>query len=102
MAFVDDDDALTGLRDLGQNVRAQDDCVRARELLDELPRFDDLFRIQARCRLVQDQHIGVVNERLRQTDSLAVAFGQLRAQAVAHVGHSCAVHDRPDALPPLC
>ena len=35
-ALVDDDDALAGLRDLGQDVRAQDDRVVAGQAADEL------------------------------------------------------------------
>ena len=38
-ALVDDDDALAGLRDFRQDVRAQDDRVIAGELFDELAAF---------------------------------------------------------------
>ena len=82
MPLVDDDDALAGLRDLGKDVRAEDDRVIAGQLLDELPRFDDLLRIESGGRLVEDQDIGIVNERLRQTDALPVAFRQLGAEPV--------------------
>ena len=69
-AFVDDDDALTGLGDLGKDVRAQDDRVIAGEVLDQLPSFDDLLGVEAGGRLVEDQHVGVVDERLREADAL--------------------------------
>src|SRR5258708_3377146 len=45
-AFVDDDHPFAGLRHFRQNVGAENDRVRPREILDELACFDDLFRIQ--------------------------------------------------------
>ena len=78
LALVDDDDALAGLRDLGQDVRAQDDRVIAGELLDQLARFDDLLRVEAGGRLVEDEDVRVVNQRLGEADALAVALRQLR------------------------
>ena len=69
--------------DLGQDVRAQDDRVIAGELLDQLARLDDLLRVEAGGRLVEDQHVGVVDQRLREADALPVALRQLAAQAVA-------------------
>ena len=77
LALVDDDDALAGLRDFGQDVRAEDDRVIAGELLDQLARLDDLLRVEAGGRLVEDQHVGVVDQRLRQADALLVALRQL-------------------------
>ena len=52
----------------------------AGELLDELARLDDLLRVEAGRRLVEDQHVRVVDERLRQADALPVALRQLAAQ----------------------
>ena len=98
VALVDDDDALAGLRDLGQNVRAEDDRVIAGELLDQLARFDDLLRVEAGRRLVEDEHVGVVDERLREADALPVALRQLAAQAVRHVVDARALHHLLDAL----
>ena len=59
-ALVDDHHALAGLRDLGQDVRAQDDRVIAGQLLDQLAGLDDLLRVEARGRFVEDQDVGVV------------------------------------------
>ena len=63
--------------DLREDVRAQDDRVIAGEFLDELARFDDLLRVEAGGRLVEDQDVGVVDERLRQADALPVALREL-------------------------
>ena len=70
----------------------------AGELLDELPRFDDLFRIQPRGRLVEDEHVGVVDEGLGEADTLLVALGQLAAEPVAHVVDARPFHDLLQAL----
>ncbi len=77
LAFVDDDDLLAGLLDLRQDVSAQDDGVVAGETLDQLARFIDLLGIEAGSRLVENQHVGIVNDGLRQADALAVALGEL-------------------------
>ena len=100
--FVDDDDAVAGLRDFRKDVRAEDDRVVAGELLDELARLDDLFGIEAGRRFIQDEHVRIVNDRLRQPDPLAVALRQLGAQTVGHVGDARARHHRADALLPVC
>src|SRR6185295_724623 len=100
-ALVDDDDALTGLRDLGQNVRAENDRVIAGELLDQLAGLDDLFRVEAGRRLVEDEDVRVVDERLREPHALPVAFRQLAAQAIRHVVDARPLHHRLYALAPL-
>ena len=48
-------------------------CVPASSLI-ELPRFDDLLRVQARSRLVENQDFGIVKDRLRESDTLPVAL----------------------------
>ena len=78
-ALVDDDDALAGLRDLRQDVRAEDDGVIAGEAADEVARLDDLLGVEAGGRLVEDQHFRVVDERLREADALPVALRELAA-----------------------
>ena len=79
-------------------MRAQNDRVIAGELFDQLPRLDNLFGIEAGGGLVEDEHIGVVNERLREADALPVAFRQLRALSIGHVGDARAFHHGLHAL----
>ncbi len=62
-------------------------------VLDELARLDDLLGIEARGGLVEDQHIGVVDDRLGQADALPVALGELAQQLVAHVADGAALQD---------
>ena len=84
--------------DLGKDVRAEDDRVIAGQAPDEIARLDDLLRIEAGGRLVEDQDFGVVNERLRQADALPVALRQLAAVPIGHVGDVRALHDGGDPL----
>ena len=58
------------------------------------------FGIETGGRLVEDQDVRIVDDRLRQADALPVAFRQLRAQSVRHVGDSDARHHLPDSLAP--
>src|SRR2546430_1563474 len=62
LALVDDDDPFTGLLDLRQYVRAQNNRVVAGETLDQVARLVDLFRIQSSSRFVQNEHVWIVNE----------------------------------------
>ena len=89
-ALVDDDDALAGLRDLGKDVRAEDDRVVAGEAANQLARLDDLLRVEARGRLVEDQHLRVVNQRLGEADALPVALRELAQWRSAMSGRGSA------------
>ena len=44
------------------------------------------MRIETGGRLVQDQDVGIVNDRLGQADALPVAFGKLADQRLPDVG----------------
>ena len=70
----------------------------AGQAADEIAGLDDLLRVEAGGRLVEDQHFRVVNERLREADALPVALRELAAMAVGHVGDVGALHHRRDAL----
>ena len=73
-SFVDNDHLLAGLLDLRENVRAQNDGMVASKTLDQIPRLIDLLRIESRRGFVQNEYVGIVQNRLCQTDALAVAF----------------------------
>ncbi|HEY6508301.1 MAG TPA: hypothetical protein VIY56_09830 [Vicinamibacterales bacterium] len=97
LALVDDHDARARLTDLGQDVGAQNDRVVSAKLLDQLAGLVDLLRVEAGRRLVEDEHLGVVEQRLREADALPVALRELAALAVRHVGHPRALHHRGHA-----
>jgi len=46
----------------------------------ELPDFDNLGRVKANSWLIQDNNFGIVDERLGQTQTLAVAAGNILNQ----------------------
>ena len=73
------------------------DRVISREATDEIARLHDLFRIEPGGRFVENQHLRFVNQRLRETDTLSVAFGQLPARAVGHVVDVRLLHHTFDA-----
>ena len=98
LALVDDDHLLAGLFDFGKDVGAEDDGVVAGQALDQVAGFIDLLGIEARCRLVENQHVGVVNDRLRQPDALAIAFGEFAQKLVPDIRHKAAFADVVDAL----
>ena len=76
-SLVDDEHLLAGLLHFGQDVRAQNDGVVAGQTLDEIASLVDLFRVQSGSGLVQNQHIRIVNDRLRQADPLSISLRKL-------------------------
>jgi hypothetical protein len=84
-AMADDDDLVAGVLDLGQDMSAEDDGVVAGEAADQLAGFDDLLGVETGSGLVENQDLGVVDNRLRQADALAVAFGELADQLSADI-----------------
>ncbi len=99
LALVDDHDPLAGLRHFRKDVRAQDDGVVAAELANQLAGLDDLLRVEAGGRLVEHQHLGVVNDRLREADALPVALRQLRGSGGRPCRHPRLLHHVVDARP---
>ena len=75
-------------------------CVPASSLI-ELTRLDDLLRIESGGRLVEDEHLGIVQNRLREPDALPVALRELSAVAVRHVVDTRPAHRLFDAALPL-
>src|SRR5882762_1369258 len=98
LALIDDDDLLAGLLNLRKNVGAQNDGVIAGQALDQLARFIDLLGVEAGGGLVENQHVGIVDDGLRKAYTLAIAFGELAEQLVFYVGDGAAVANVLDAL----
>ena len=72
LPLVHHDDVVAGVLDVGQQVRRQDqvDVLVVAEIADELEHLVAPLRIHAVGRLVEEQQIGIVHERLRQLDAL--------------------------------
>jgi hypothetical protein len=72
----------------------------AGEALDQFPNLLDLVRIETDGRLVEDDDIGIVDDRLRNADPLFVAAGKALDQFAAARGQAgqrhCLVDPRGD------
>ena len=73
-AVVDDDHALADRLHLRQDVGGKNDRVALAEALDQVADLDDLLRVEADGRLVQNQDGRVAEQRLRDADALLVAL----------------------------
>jgi hypothetical protein len=96
---IDDDDAVADHGHLGQDMRRQDHRVLAGERADQGPDLGDLPGVEADGGLVEDEHIRVPEQRLREADALPVALRQLADHPVAHVRDEAAVHHVGDPPP---
>ena len=63
--------ALARGLDLGQDVTRQDDRSVASKLPDQVARLASLAGVEPRGRLVEDEGLGLVHDRLRQPHALA-------------------------------
>src|SRR5439155_19297517 len=75
LAAQEDGDAAGDLLDLAEDVRADQDGMLTGEIPEESTRLDDLARIESVCGLVQNDNVGIVNQRLRDGYSLAIPAG---------------------------
>ena len=71
--------------DLRQDVRGEDHGLGLPHAADELAHLDDLVRVEPGRGLVQDQDLGIVEDRGGEPDALAVALRQLADRAGEHV-----------------
>ena len=83
MSVHQDGDPVGELLDLGQHVRRDDDRMGAGQRADDVAHLDDLRRVEPVGGLVQDQHRGLVEERLRDRHALAKALGERAHREVA-------------------
>ena len=80
-AAIEDDDAGADRFDLGQDVRRQDDGALLAERGDERQHVAALVGIEAVGGLVEDEHVGAMQERIGEPDALAIALRQLADDA---------------------
>lgn len=66
--------------------------------LDEVADFNNLLRVQTHGRLVEDEHLRVADERLRDADALAVALGEVFDDPPVHVADADDLADFLDVL----
>ena len=70
----DDDHAICRCLDLAQDVRREQHGLLATELAHERAHPHDLARVEAAGRLVEDEHIGIPEQRLGEADALPEAL----------------------------
>ena len=72
LPLVHHDHVVAGELDVGQQVRREDqvDVLVVAEIADELEHLVAPLRVHAVGRLVEEQQVGIVDERLRQLDAL--------------------------------
>jgi len=73
----------------------------AAQVADQLAYLDDLARVQADGRLVQDQNLRVSDQGLRETYALLVTFGQVADHSGLHVGNAHQLANFIDMALPL-
>ena len=66
-------------------MRAENHRMRAGQALDEVPDFDDLFRIESDGRLVQDENGWIVEKRLAESHALFVTSGKIADEAMSDI-----------------
>jgi hypothetical protein len=79
-------------------VGAENNGVIAGEALDEVASLVNLLGVEARGGLVENENVRIMDDGLRQADSLAIALGELTEQLVLHVVDVAAARDEIDPL----
>ena len=97
--MVDDHHAIAEQLDLGQDVRRQNKRRLPRQVTNQLADSDDLLRVETHRRLVQNENLGLMQDRGRQTHPLAVAFGQRADDLPFHFLQKTALDHLADPLP---
>jgi hypothetical protein len=83
-AAVDDDGARAGGVDFLEDMGREHDRLAAPELADQVPDLVLLVRIEAVGGLVHDEHVRVVDQRLREAGAVLVALRQRVDRLVQH------------------
>ena len=96
--LVDHKDSLAHGLHLGQDVGAEHHRVVAAQILDQVADLDDLLRVKADGRLVENQHRRIAQQGLRDADALLVALGQVRNQALVNIVDLDKIADLLDVL----
>ena len=69
-----DQHVVADLGDLREDVAADDDGVLLGKTSDEVPNLDDLLRVEADGRLVENDDVGVAEHRLGDPHTLSVSL----------------------------
>ena len=78
-------------------MRGEDHCLLPGEFLDQPSDLDDLKGVETRCRLIEDEDLRVVDQRLGQTRTLPEPLRELADVLLEHRFHPTLLHDPIDA-----
>ena len=92
----DQDDAIGQRLDLLQDVGREQDRLALAEPPNRLADLANLVGVEAAGRLVEDQHVGFVEQHLRHAHPLPVALGQLANRLTDHASQFALLDDRLD------
>ena len=99
--FVHDEHTIAGHFHFEKSVRRDEHGVVAPQVFDELAHGADLVRVQADRRLVQNDKLGLVDERIGEADTLAIAFRQITDDFTADVRQRALLHHNFDPFAAL-
>ena len=85
---------ITNGLDLRENVGAENDSACFTQFADQGADLLHLVGVEAIGRLIQNHHIGAMDDRLSDTDTLLIALGQVGDQPVTAVSQSALTLDR--------
>ena len=91
--LVDDDDAIAHLLDLRQDMTRNQDGMMTGQLLQEGAHPAYLVGIEPDRGLVQNEHIGVVQQAVGNPHTLAIPLGQLADDAATYIGEVATLAD---------
>ena len=101
LSLIDNQYSVADGLHLGENMTGENHRMAALQRGNHFPDFHHLFRVQTHRGLVQNDHLRVTQQSLRNADALPVALGQLLNQPGLHFGNVCAGHDRFQCGAPL-
>ena len=97
-AFVDDDHPAARHLDFRQNVGRKQDRVLFAEILDQVAHLTNLIWIEPARWLVENEQIGFVHERVRQSHALPITFRKRPDYFFLHFFQSAKLLHVADAL----
>src|SRR5262249_45378590 len=85
LAVIDNDHPVTRHAHFGEDMGAEDDRMVVPKVFNGLADVNDLPWIESYRGLIENEHRRIVEERLRQTDALAIAFREIANETALHV-----------------
>ena len=89
LATVKNDHARADILNIGQEVRCQQDGLSsAAKLKNEILHLPSTDRVETRCRLIEDQQLGVIDQGLRETEAARHTLGKFAGRTMGDLGEA--------------